>query len=49
LLLLGIGLLAALRGIGILRADDVVSAYSWGALAFETLVTALAAALLARR
>ena len=46
LLLLGIGLLAAMRAIGILTATDVVTSYSWGALAFETLVTAIAAALL---
>ena len=46
LLLLGIGLLAAMRAIGILTAADVVTSYSWGALAFETLVTAIAAALL---
>lgn len=44
LLVLGIGLLAALRGASALRSDDAVSAYTWGALAFETLVTAIAAA-----
>lgn len=49
LLVLGIGLLAALRGASALRTDDVVSAYTWGALAFETLVTAIAVALLNRR
>ena len=49
LLLLGIGLLALLRGGSTLRTDDVVSAYTWGALAFETFVTATAAWLLLRR
>ncbi len=46
MLVLGIGLLAALRGAGALRTDDLVTAYTWGALAFETFVTASAAALL---
>ena len=49
LLVVGIGLLAVLRGAGALRAEDPVTAYTWGALAFETLVTAIAAALLNRR
>lgn len=49
LLVLGIGLLAALRAAGALRAEEAVTAYTWGALAFETLVTAIAAALLNRR
>lgn len=49
LLVLGIGLLAVLRGAGALRSEDAVTAYTWGALAFETLVTAIAAALLNRR
>ena len=49
LLLLGIGLLAALRAGSTLRADDAATAYTFGALAFETLVTAGAAALLLRR
>jgi len=49
LLVLGIGLLAVARGTGALRSDDAVTAYTWGALAFETLVTAVAAALLNRR
>lgn len=49
LLVLGIGLLAALRAASALRAEDAVTAYTWGALAFETLVTAIAAALLNRR
>ena len=49
LLVLGIGLLAALRGGSALRSDDAVTAYTWGALAFETLVTAISAQLLLRR
>ena len=49
LLLLAIGLLALMRGASTLRSDELVSAYTWGALAFETLVTACAAALLLRR
>lgn len=49
LLVLGIGLLAALRAASALRVDEAVTAYTWGALAFETLVTAIAAALLNRR
>lgn len=48
LLVLGIGLLAVLRGTSALRTTDLVTAYTWGALAFETLVTAAAAALLNR-
>ncbi|MEM1403071.1 MAG: DUF4345 family protein [Pseudomonadota bacterium] len=46
LLLLGIGLLAAMRAVGILTTSNIVTSYSWAALAFETLVTAIAAALL---
>ncbi len=46
LLVLGIGLLATLRGFSALRADGLISAYTWGALAFETFVTASAAWLL---
>ena len=49
LLVLGIGLLAALRGASALRSDELLTAYTWGALAFETLVTATAAALLLRK
>jgi hypothetical protein len=49
LLVIGIGFLAAFRGIGVLRSEDVVTAYSWGALAFETAVTAIAAGLLLQR
>lgn len=49
LLVLGIGFLAALRGASALRAEDVISAYTWGALAFETFVTAASAGLLLRR
>ncbi|MDP5052320.1 MAG: hypothetical protein NWP69_00905, partial [Congregibacter sp.] len=48
LLVLGIGFLAAARGIGALRSDDILSSYTWGALAFETFVTAAAATLLPR-
>lgn len=48
LLVLGIGLLAAGRALGALRSDDLITTYSWGALAFETLVTAAAATLLPR-
>jgi len=48
LLVLGIGLLACLRGAGALRAEDAVTAYTWGALAFESIVTASAALLLLR-
>ena len=48
LLVLGIGLLALLRGTSALRTPDLLTAYTWGALAFETLVTAAAAALLIR-
>jgi hypothetical protein len=48
LLLLSIGLLAVMRGTSTLRTDELVTAYTWGALAFETLVTACAAALLLR-
>jgi hypothetical protein len=46
LLVLGIGFLAAMRALGALRTDELVTAYTWGALAFETFVTAGAAALL---
>lgn len=49
LLVLSIGFLAAARAGGALRSDDVLSSYSWGALAFETLVTSAAAGLLLRR
>jgi hypothetical protein len=49
LLVLAIRLLAALRGASALRTGELVTAYTWGALAFETLVTAIAAALLLRR
>lgn len=49
LLVVAIGLLAAMRGLGVLRTDDLVTGYSWGALAFETLVTAIAAGLLLQR
>jgi hypothetical protein len=49
LLVLGIGLLAALRGASALRTEEAVTAYTWGALAFESLVTGIAAALLLRR
>ncbi len=48
LLTLAIGLLAATRGLGALRTEEVLTAYTWGALAFETFVTATAAALLTR-
>lgn len=48
LLLLGIGFLAALRGASALRSEDFISSYTWGALAFETFVTAASAALLLR-
>ncbi|WOJ95524.1 DUF4345 family protein [Congregibacter brevis] len=48
LLVLAIGLLAATRAVGALRSDDVLTSYTWGALAFETFVTAAAAALLSR-
>lgn len=48
LLVMGIGLLAALRGTSALRSDDLLTAYTWGALAFEGLVTAIAAGLLLR-
>lgn len=49
LLVLGIGFLAASRAGGALRSEDIISSYTWGALAFETLVTALSAGLLLRR
>lgn len=48
LLLLGIGCLAILRAGSTLRADLLVSTYTWAALAFETFVTAAAAWLLLR-
>ncbi|MEO0438096.1 MAG: DUF4345 family protein [Pseudomonadota bacterium] len=48
LLLLGIGALAVLRGASTLRTEDLVSSYTWGALAFESFVTGTAAALLLR-
>lgn len=46
LLVLGIGFLAAMRGLGALRTEEVITAYTWSALAFETFVTAGAAAFL---
>lgn len=49
LLVLGVGLLAASRALGALRSDELLTTYTWGALAFETLVTATAAALLSRK
>lgn len=49
LLVLGIGSLAVLRGTGALRTEEVVTAYTWGALAFESIVTIGSAALLRRR
>jgi hypothetical protein len=49
LLVLGIGFLAASRALGALRSEDMLSSYTWGALAFETFVTAAAAALLPRK
>ncbi|WOJ94442.1 DUF4345 family protein [Congregibacter variabilis] len=49
LLVLGIGLLAASRALGALRSDELLTVYTWGALAFETLLTATAAALLLRK
>lgn len=48
LLLLAIGPLAVLRAVGVLRTEDVVSVYSWGALGFEAAVTLIAALLLRR-
>lgn len=49
LLVLGIGLLAAARGLGALRSDDLLTTYTWGALAFETFVTGVSATLFLRR
>ena len=49
LLVLGIGLLAATRALGALRSEEILSGYTWGALAFETFVTAVAATLLSRK
>jgi hypothetical protein len=49
LLVVAIGLLAVFRGVGVLRSEDAATAYSFGALAFETLVTAIAAGLLLQR
>ena len=49
LLVLGIGLLATLRAIGALTATEAVSTYTWGALAFETIVALTALFLLRRR
>ena len=46
LLALGVGLLAALRAGSALRTEDVLSGYTWGALFFESLVSALAVWLL---
>lgn len=48
LLLLSIGLLALLRGLGIARTDELVTAYSWSALGFELSVTLVSALLLRR-
>jgi hypothetical protein len=48
-LLLGIGLLAVGRGYHALVAADPLSAYSYGAIAFEALITVLAAVALLRR
>lgn len=48
LLLLGIGSLASLRGISALRSEEMLSSYTWGALTFESLVTAVTATLLLR-
>ena len=48
-LALGVGLLAALRAGSALRTQDAVSIYTWGALLFETLVSALAAYLTDKR
>ena len=48
LLVIGIGFLAALRGASALRSDELLTAYTWSALAFETFVTAASAALLLR-
>jgi hypothetical protein len=49
LLVLGIGLLATLRAVGALTAETPPTSYTWGALAFETLVTITALYLLRRR
>jgi hypothetical protein len=48
LLVLSIGPLAAMRGISALRIEDAIGSYTLGALAFESLVTAIAALLVRR-
>ena len=48
-LLLGIGLLAAGRSYHALLATDPLTVYSYGAIAFESLVTVLAAVALLKR
>ncbi|MEM8489591.1 MAG: DUF4345 family protein [Pseudomonadota bacterium] len=48
MLALAIGCLAILRGTSAMRTEDLVSNYTWAALAFETAVTVIAAALLMR-
>ncbi|KGE05115.1 DUF4345 family protein [Pseudohaliea rubra] len=48
-LLLGIGLLAAGRSYHALQATDPLTVYSYGAIAFESLLTVLAAVALLRR
>lgn len=48
LLALAIGLLATLRAVGVMRTEDAVTAYSWGALGFEVTVTLVSALLLRR-
>lgn len=48
LLVLSIGPLAALRAVGALRTEDLISGYTWGALIFESLVTAISALLVRR-
>ena len=49
LLVLSIGPLAAMRGLSALRADDAIGSYTYGALIFESLVTAISALLVRRR
>jgi hypothetical protein len=49
LLVLGFGPLAAMRGLSALRAEDVLGSYTFGALIFESLVTAVAALLVRQR
>lgn len=48
LIVLAVGPLAAMRCLGALRAEDAVGSYTYGALLFESVVTALAALLLRR-